>query len=100
MKTEIKFDGNKHIVVIRTPLSSSTFTQVTCLMSDEELTIAKAERPDLIFAIASDLKDELKNKEELPVAIPDDETKGITVKGMTLPHDLDALINHLFEEKV
>jgi hypothetical protein len=85
------------MVVIQTPVSSKSFTQVTCLMTDEEFEAAKLERPDLIFKLASELPVEDKVKQ---VVVPEeDETKGITVRGMTIPHDIDNLINQLFEKE-
>jgi hypothetical protein len=96
MKTQIKFNGNKNLVVIQTPLSSTTFTQVTCLMTDKELEEAKKERPDLIFRQATDLPTEEPQSEA--ALVPEDETKGITIRGMTLPHNLDEMINNLLKD--
>jgi|SRR5580692_952880 hypothetical protein len=103
MKQRIKFDGNKRMVIIQTPVFSSSFTQVTCLMTEDEYELARTERPDLVFRYASEMEEVPEGSPVGPdltlVQEPEDETKGITVKGLTLPHDLDALINHLFEKR-
>jgi hypothetical protein len=97
VSTQIKFNGNKHIVIIQTPVSSKSFTQVTCLMSEEEYEAAKLERPDLVFKLATDL-DSTPEETGTEPQPPEDETKGITITGLTLPHNLDTLINQLFEK--
>lgn len=95
----------KHIVVIETPISTKSFTQVTCLMTDEEFEEAKRERPDLVFTMAADLPvstDSIDNTVEEPKteSLPAlREDQGITITGMTLPHDLDILINKVLEDK-
>ena len=95
---------SKHIVIVSTPVYKKSFTQVTCMMTDQELEDAKLERPDLMFMKANDLPVEdsiqevcesLPDSEQLP---PLTEEQGITVKGMTLPHNLDDLIVNLFKE--
>ena len=91
-------DMSKSIIIIQTPVCSTSFKQVTCLMSDEELKAAKLERPDLVFKLA----DELPSTGDFTPEIkqePDDETKGITVRGLTLPHDLDYLINQVLAKE-
>jgi len=96
MKTQITFNGNKSLVIIQTSVAAKSFTQVTCLMSDEEFESAKKERPDLIFTKAAEMPSDGDYIPELPVGgIVEDETKGITVTGMALPHDLEARANKI-----
>ena len=88
----------RRIIIIQTPATSSTFTQVTCLMSEEELKEAKEERPDLLFTYA----DELPSAGEF--AEPDDldwekDPKGITVRGMTMPHDIEEQARKILGEE-
>lgn len=95
---------HKNIVVIKTPITQQGFTQVTCMMSDDELREAKAERPDLIFTLARDMEEavgiETGEREPIPeIPVIEDETKGITVRGMTLPHNLEYLIDEVLKEK-
>lgn len=92
----------KSIIIVQTPVHFKVFTQVTCLMDEDELAQAKKERPDLIFQLASKLPDIVQEEVEsrLPlVEAVEDETKGITVKGMTLPANLDYLINKVLEKE-
>jgi len=81
----------KKIVLIENAPTAARFIQVTTLLSDEELERAKLERPDLIFKL----------QEELPSEgdfVPLDEDESNTT-GMMLPHNLNDLINQVFEHK-
>jgi hypothetical protein len=91
---------HKNIVIIQTPVYAKSFTQVTCLMSDDELAAAKLERPDLVFMLAKDMpKDEVQQQEE-QLSLPGlREDQGITVKGMTLPANIDEMIEKVLEGK-
>lgn len=90
---------HKNLVIIQTPVSSTVFTQVTCLMSDEEFEEAKQERPDLVFMLASELPVEAPKQEPLPVPVGLRDDQGITVTGMTLPANIDELIEKVLEDK-
>jgi hypothetical protein len=92
----------KSIIIVQTPVHFKAFTQVTCLMDDDELEQAKKERPDLIFRKAQELPVQEPIPEPAhgfqtldcePVELKElTEDQGITVKGMTLPANLDYLI--------
>lgn len=85
---------DKHIVEIKTPPSAKRFVQVTCLMTDEELLEAQLERPDLIF----------RKCEPEPVAVQvvpevEDLDKGITVRGMVMPYDIEEQAAKILNEE-
>ena len=68
------------------------------MMTDEELAAAKLERPDLIFKLASELSaNELDNikKESEDEVMAEDDSKGITITGMTLPSDFEDQVRKL-----
>lgn len=88
--------SNKSIVVVRTPIFSKAYTQVTCLMSDEELEEAKAERPDLEF---EKLQEEVQEAKEATSTVDNGVAKGITVKGMVMPYDIEDQIYEVLDEK-
>lgn len=96
---------HKSIIVISTPVSAKAFTQVTVLMDEDELAEAKLERPDLIFQLAADLPAEVPGVPGVPVEAPAQEgvvlteEQGITIKGMTLPHNFTELVNKVMEKK-
>ena len=88
----------KNIVIIQTPPTAIKFISVTDLMTDEELAAAKLERPDLIFKLASELSaNELDNikKESEDEVMAEDDSKGITITGMTLPSDFEEQVRKL-----
>ena len=87
----------KRIVLIETPIYQKSFTQVTCEMTDEELEQAKRERPDLVFRLLKDLPISLPDKEEVQPSLFDDETRGITVRGMTLPYDFEEQVDKVLD---
>jgi hypothetical protein len=91
----------KRIVLIETPVFMKSFTQVKCEMTDEELEQAKRERPDLVFRLIKDLPISLPEKEEVkeerPPSLFDDETRGITVRGMTLPYDFEDKVQKVLD---
>lgn len=90
----------KRIVLIETPVFMKSFTQVKCEMTDEELEQAKKERPDLVFRLIKDLPLELlPKKEERTPSIFDDETKGITLHGMSLPHNFEEQVDKILNTK-
>jgi hypothetical protein len=82
---------DKRIVVIETSPTSKIFKQVTCLMTDEELAEAKLERPDLIFR----LKEDLQPEKEPEIVI--DESKGISIKGMSLPYNIEDKLKEILK---
>jgi hypothetical protein len=89
----------KRIVLIETPVFMKSFTQVKCEMTDEELEQAKRERPDLVFRLIKDLPISLpeKVKEEIQPSLFDDERRGITVRGMTLPYDFEDKVQKVLD---
>lgn len=83
---------DKRIVVIQTSPTAKYFKQVTCLMNDNELVQAKLERPDLIFR----LKEDLKQAEDIPIQ-EIDESKGISIHGMTLPYNIEERLKEILK---
>jgi hypothetical protein len=82
-----------YIVLIETAPFTKEYVAVQAMMSQEELDIARKERPDLIFTIQQAEVEEVK-------AIPDKplrEDQGISINGMTLPYDLDDRIRRVLD---
>ena len=89
----------KDIIIIQTPVSSKTFTQVTCLMDEDELSQAKLERPDLVFIRASEMPEAVNIPDPDKPSIRNlDNPLGITIRGMTLPADLEEQLEKLQEK--
>ena len=82
-----------HIVLIETAPFVVDRVCIQAMMSQEELELARKERPDLIFTIQQAEVEEVK-------AIPDKplrEDQGISIRGMTLPYDLDDRIRKVLD---
>ena len=100
---------NKHIVTVSTNSLTTKpehFVQVTCLMSDEELSEAQLERPDLVFTKLSDevnLNTEIAaqafENNSLPEEVEVDISKGITVRGMVMPYDIEEQAAKILNEE-
>ena len=84
---------NKRIVSVETPPCVLPFRQFIDMLTDEEITQARKERPDLVFRVMAD--GEVVNQPSGPSIMDMDNPKGISVKGMVLPTNLEDLIDKL-----
>lgn len=87
-------NNNKFLVVIRTAPTVSPFQEITWLCTEEELELAKKERPDLIFTKGEELPPGGDVEYEKPVIVKG----GITVRGMTLPYDIEEQAKKILDE--